>query len=261
VSGLGEIGYHTTMIESGWHLSRCGPAVDTCIESSLLDEMGSALVSASILPQVIEVDRHVSSVVGTKRTFGMLDDLSTAYGQNGRPDLVIAHSLAPHPPMLLDAECESQGPSPTRSSLLLAFEGWDAALIAERAQTFRDQVTCIDSLVRSFVQSLPAETGVVVVGDHGSEIRGQVSVPPLGWNEAMLRERLQTLAAVRFPGCEPSVRATIEVVPELLSCLGLEVEDPALSAQIMANVKQADGSEYPLYEIPPDQVRRLLPPG
>src|SRR5690606_24932915 len=70
VRGLEAIGYHITMIESGWHLSRCGPAVDTCIGSAALDEMGSALVSASILPHVMGIDRHVSSVVGTERTFG-----------------------------------------------------------------------------------------------------------------------------------------------------------------------------------------------
>jgi hypothetical protein len=259
VRGLRDIGYHTTMIESGWHQSRCGEFIDECVKSALVDEMGSALLSASMIPHLFGIDRHVHTVIGTERTFNALNNLATGYSSNSRPDLVVAHSLAPHPPMLLDQNCARQGPAPNRSSLLLSYDGWDDALIAERATTFMEQVACVDAMVAEFVQSLPAEDVIVVVGDHGSEIRGQVSAPPADWTEDMLRERLQTLAAVRFPGCrEPVVRATVEIVPGLFACFGLDLPKPELSALIMATVTREDGSQYPLYELSAEQTLGLL---
>lgn len=259
VEDLGGVGYHTTMIEAGWHLSRCGEQVETCVKSGLIDDMASALVSGSIVPTLFGVDPDIGTLMATRRTFHELDRLRTQLGDNGRPDLVVAHSLAPHPPMLLDAQCRSRPPSPATSGRVLAVPELGRQLIAERAAAFVDQVTCVDSMVERFVRDLPSGDVVVILGDHGSEILGQASALPSEWTDEMLRERLLTLAAIRVPGCDSTIRATIELVGALLDCMGLDPPSRApLTSRIIPNIRRPDGSNHPVYEIPSQRLERLL---
>lgn len=255
VAGLSGVGYRITMIEAGWHQSVCGSRVEVCVRSGLYDDMTSSLVSASLLPGLAGVDPDLGTRLATERTFETLIELATDETNSG-PDLVFAHSLAPHPPMLLDSECRPRASTPITSGRVLAVPSMDPQLVEARGRAFVDQVACVDRLVGEWLDLVPDDDVVLILGDHGSEALGQAAIEPEEWTVAMAGERLLTLSAARFPGCEMTLDATVALISELFGCLGSEVAAPVdAGTMVIANAFGGEGD--PVYAMAPDMVATL----
>ena len=240
VRGLSDAGYAVTMVEAGWHQSVCGTRIDRCVRSGVYDDMLSSLVAGSLAPSLFGVDPDLGTRFASQRTFSVLEWLAAE--ENGSPRLILAHSLIPHPPMLLDRECRPRGSSAQTSGRVLGLRELDPAIVRARGEAFVDQVRCVDALVEGWLEEVPADDVVIVVGDHGSELLGQAGLPPVEWTSDMVKERLLTLAAVRFPGCDVDTRAGVTVVPSVLNCLGIDAERPTPQSMIIPNVAAEDGA-------------------
>jgi hypothetical protein len=132
---------------------------------------------------------------------------------NGKRDLVVAHVLLPHFPYLLEENCERA----TR----VTDEYLDEA---QRAARYAKQAGCValwlhDQLVT--VDNQPeAEPYVVVTGDHGTALRGQLARPLSSWLQEDIAERSASFALFRLPpGCATDeIVVSPQIVDALLSC-------------------------------------------
>ena len=101
---LDEAGYTITMIESGWSGSACGPDIDVCVESPLLDEATFTALEGTILRPYILASTGYSFTVGAQRSMNWLLENGNALSKDDKPDFVFGHLMAPHPPFFLNRQ-------------------------------------------------------------------------------------------------------------------------------------------------------------
>lgn len=227
VATLKSIGYEFTMIENGWHLSKCGPAVDRCVESHFYDEMLSMLLVRSALSSFSDGELWRAATYGTLHTFDSLMSLTVDLAENETPDLVLAHALAPHPPLLLDESCQWHQGGIGRSGGSLTISNIDEATMGVRIANFLSQVECVNRLTEGFIDVAPPDAVIMILGDHGPDSLGQLALPAAQWTKSMVAERMYTFGAFRIPACTPEISNVVQVVPAMLGCLGFEVHGPA----------------------------------
>lgn len=207
-------GYRFTMVESGLWMSSCGGTVDVCVEAAWLDEAVGVIFERSVFRSWFRWIWGDEFPFSGLHSMAELSRIFTEIGKNGERDLVVAHVLLPHFPYLLEENCER-----TRRFT-------DEVLDQDqRADRYARQAGCVatwlhDQLVT--VSNQPdAEPYVVVTGDHGTALRGQLAKPLSSWLPEDIGERFASFALFRLPpGCptDPIV-VSPQIVDVLLSCL------------------------------------------
>ena len=253
---LSENGYTTTMVESGWSGSACGSVYDLCIRSSFLDEAVYQVVKESMFGLLIEAWRGHASTVGAQRTMAWLLDNGPATANDGKPDFVFAHVMAPHPPFFMDASCDTSY-SLDHSGVTFGKDGVDTAL---REEGYLTQAACIDAFMSSLADRLPPQTLIVFMADHGTDSRIQLAQHPSMWDESEVAERFNILLAVRSgEDCDVGDRVLApNLFRRLLSCLGEEDIDDLVPRMFIYPAARFDGVGVPVIEVESGTVGDLL---
>jgi hypothetical protein len=111
---------------------------------------------------------------------------------------VFAHLVAPHPAFFLDRTCTTDA-EPTRSGTSFYLAGVDDGL---REEYFAEQTHCVDSFMIDLADLTNSDTVVIFTGDHGTDRRAQLSIPPDEWGREGTVERMNVMMAVRTAaGC------------------------------------------------------------
>ncbi len=147
-----------------------------------------------------------------------LDEILLAPSGDNRPVFTFAHVILPHVPLRLAADC-------TRTDGGAASEwGSQPELRAERSMRYRDQVTCVNTLVIDaldrYLDQRPHAI-VMITADHGpgASLNPNHSVQTVP--DGALAERMPILSAYRIPGCEDRYRSDLTPVNgarALLAC-------------------------------------------
>ena len=219
-----ESGYEIVYLESGWAGSRCGVIVDTCVHSSLYDELAGVLLNRTpFYAAAAERLGHPFTCNGIR----VLDQLPEVISRRAaRPRLIFAHSTVPHGPLFLAADC-TVDPDSARSGSKVGFGWMEQDQTAERRGYYIEQVQCVNSKVRAMVEALDDDAIVLIIGDHGPDSFGQPGLPPRQWTPDAAWERMSILTAVRAPDhCSDLLYPEITLVNTfrlVLRCLGADI--------------------------------------
>jgi len=207
---LQSAGFLYTHIESGWDGTTCGPQVDRCVQAPLFDDQTWELAAPTIARSWLN-DRYFT-VSGTFNTADALDRELDTVVSNGSHDFTFAHFLLPHDPILVDANCAKLGEDARREI--------DTGTVRT---AFSDQMACVDRLLITALESVDADTAVLVTGDHGPATRGQLGRSSGQWSNADIAERFSVLLAHKQPDlCPPPVRP--DPMAAMAAILGCAVE-------------------------------------
>ncbi len=201
---LQNAGFQYIHVESGWDGGACRQ-VDVCLESFWLDEANWSLLAPSLFAGTLQDQFGSMIAVNTMRAVEHLTSLEV-FG-NGRHDFVYSHLLLPHAPYVVDSGCNVI-PSAERSL------GNDAP------QLIRHQLSCVDSLLEEIVEKVDDTTAVLIAGDHGLGVGGQVGTAPDEWSDADVADRLGALLAYKLPtGCDEPLHPTnVYVMRAIMEC-------------------------------------------
>lgn len=246
-------GYSTTMIESGWGGSSCG-AVDTCISAPFLDESVFWALEGSPFRRNVLSRYGYSFTAGARHSMDWLLDNTETINQNGTPDFVLGHVMAPHPPFFLDQECDVVFEE-RRSGVQFARSGvsFDA-----RASFFDEQANCIDNFMLSLGGLIDDETVVIFVADHGTDSRNQLISSSSNWGPDEVDERMRVFLAMSEAGCDFQDGIVLpEVLAMVLECIS-GVEQGHIEQRIFIGEAPGASSDRSVRELSPDRVRQLV---
>jgi hypothetical protein len=210
-------GYESVMIESGWSGSDCGPKIDRCVASPLLDEAMFFVIDRTVAaPSVLESFGYAFTV-GAQRSMSWLLENGPALSRDDQPNFVFAHLMAPHPPFFLDQDCNTVY-TRDRSGVLFARSRDD---VDERREAYLEQARCVNDFMIDLADSLDPGVVVVYVADHGTDQRNQLTRDPSSWSQVDLIERFNIFLAVRGePNCPVGDPVMIpNIFRRLLSCI------------------------------------------
>ena len=149
-----------------------------------------------------------------------LDVLSThaSSSDTGR-DFVFAHVLIPHPPHQLTADCTVRV-SKDRSGSYVQL-GVAEAFPSLVASEYEQQRACLNGRLQDLLAALPNDASVVLTGDHGTDLRGQLDKAPANWSESDIQERFSIFHAARLPkGCRlTSARDLVNLIRSEIACV------------------------------------------
>ena len=170
-----------------------------------------------------------------------VDNVSTLV-ENGIPDFLFVHVLAPHPPLFLEADCQIASDGRNLGGIYMGVAGVSSETARIRLDGYVNQVECVNGFVRELADAVSGTDSLVfMTGDHGSDVLSQLSMVPEDWSDPQLLERMSVFLAVKTPsGCENQTSlVTVALFRSLVSCAG----DVDL-APIEANA----------FVVPPDEV-------
>jgi hypothetical protein len=222
-----EAGYEIAYVENAWQGSHCGAAVDICVRDGLIERVLWNLGQVTILAPILTATRpHPFNTVSLEQ-MESLPDYVAAKRTAGVPRLTYAHMILPHPPFLLNAQCERQN-TPVRR----AFTTASPELIENRRDFYVAQTTCTNNKLLESLKQIIADrpdTVIMITGDHGSGSTRLANEPVEEWSDDGVAERMSILSAYRMPGCESFTYPSITPVNgarAVTSCV-LEMEiDP-----------------------------------
>jgi hypothetical protein len=194
VDFLKAAGYEFHYVESPWGISACGPSVDVCYPYWTIAETAKWLTEFTIFAALTDVGLWTVSTDHSLRQFETLHNLATNTVDS--PRLVYAHIGIPHPPFLLDAQC-NRWDNPTPSA-------WLTEIAPDQ---YLDQIRCVNRQVRELVEAIDRsnpDTVVVLTADHGVALNDQWTIPPEKWSLEQIQEKTAILSAYRFPSSCPS---------------------------------------------------------
>lgn len=208
---LRTAGFDYIHIESGWNGDICGRA-DVCLDSSWPDEINWQLLGASALGPVME-SRWASQNVGNSKT--VVDQLvSLDVFDDGRHDFVYAHMMLPHSPFVVDEECILRPPV--------------ERIDTEDPDNVSSQLACVDGMLARIVDRVGPNTAIMIIGDHGTATRDQLSRDTSEWTDADIAERLGAFLSYRMPpDCTGPEMATNMLTLRAIVACAIQVELPS----------------------------------
>jgi hypothetical protein len=251
-------GYESVMIESGWSGSRCGDAIDRCVSSSFLDEAMFSMLAGTVGgPAMLETFGN-SFTVGSRHAMNWVLENGPEIAVDGRPTFVFAHVMAPHPPFFLDGNCRTVFDG-GRNGYLFARPTDD---VSARREAYLEQAQCLNGFMMELSDSLPEDTILIFVSDHGTDKRNQLSREPETWTQEDLTERYNAFLAVRDgPGCSVGDEVILpNVLRRVLSCLSAEGLEDLEPRMFMYAPFGADGRSSPVTELDQKDVLGFLGP-
>lgn len=244
-------GYHITMIESGLWMTSCDGIVDNCGESGVFDEAMGVLLAQSAADWWYRTWWGDAMVQSGLRSMSSARDAMLALTDNGRADLLFAHLLLPHVPYVLDSDCELHEHS---------HESYISR--EERLAAYQSQAGCVLSWLGTTIEEVDAASEeiptVVVVGDHGTNLAGQLTFPVKEWGSQEIAERLAAFSAMRLPESCPDrqLGATPQLTRHLISCLwGISDAVPARHFLLSYGDDPPRALEYPHHLLPTSAER------
>ncbi len=238
-------GYETHMIESGWSLGACGPEIDRCRPSPLLDEATYLTLRHTAAAPLLDGSPGPYAL-GTLEGFEWLHDHSGRLSQSPSPDFLFMHVVSPHAPFFIRSDCSVEV-SAARSGGRFNISG-----VTEEAREryFVEQMDCLDRLMIRVADEVEPDDVLIFVSDHGSNRRDQIDVSFTNWSHEAIVERMNTFLAVRLPedcsvGDEVLVPNLFRVV---LGCLSPSTVE-TLPERMWVN---------PMQELEPEVVRALV---
>jgi hypothetical protein len=134
-------------------------------------------------------------------------------------ELVVAHILLPHPPLLLDTSCQLSY-EPNLAFMSGGHPDDSVDLAMKRHLAYLSQLECLNHrLLRVLKNPSFAESVVVVMGDHGSDSQGQLVIPTAHWTDSMVSERMNTILAVRGCGVGTLPETSIDTLGFVRHCV------------------------------------------
>jgi len=253
---LADNGYRTTYIESGYSRSYCADTVDVCVASTFLDEGTHWILAQSVLGMELRERTGSAFTQGTLHTMEWLRDHVDSIAANGQPDFVFASVLAPHPPLFLDAECN------------IVFEYWRVGnsvyagdeIVEERQDALIEQSKCVADFEDEFFMTVPDDSVVIFLSDHGGDSLGQMSKAARIWDQPDIVERLNVHFAARVPlECTFGEDVLLtEVLRELLWCLAdAEPSSRHLDAKMFTASRIEGTTDYELDELTPEEMESV----
>jgi len=216
VSTMVAAGYRYTHVESGWGGTRCGPAASRCIAAPFLEETVWSFVQRTALGPMMRVWFGHSFLVDALDRLAVLETLSM---DPTVAELVVAHILLPHPPLLLDTSCQLSY-EPHLAFMSGGHPDDSVDLAMKRRLAYLSQLECLNHrLLRVLKNPSFAESVVVVMGDHGSDSQGQLVIPTAHWTDSMVSERMETILAVRGCGVGTLPETSIDTLGFVRRCV------------------------------------------
>jgi hypothetical protein len=173
---------------------------------------------------------------GALHSMAWLDAELESLLTNDRADYVYVHILAPHPPLFLQPGCESE-PRPELAGFTIGTPMATPEELASIEAGYANQVQCVNLALGRAAQ-MAADNGAVMVmfGDHGSDLSGQLFSVGAEWNDAQIFERFRPFFAGVGPGCDFSdLGSLINVGRRILTCLGDDSLPDLSSRSFVAN--------------------------
>ena len=216
VSSMADAGYRYIHVESGWGGTRCGSAPDHCIAAPFLEETVWSYSQRTALGPMMRVwYGHAFLVDGLDR----LEALGKLEMDPTVPELVVAHILLPHPPLLLDSSCDHSY-EPNLAFMIGGHPNDAVELKAMRRSAYLEQLECVNSRLLEVLEGSEFEESVVVImGDHGSDSQGQLVTPVANWTDSMIKERMSTITAIRGCGDGATPETTINTLRFVQHCV------------------------------------------
>jgi hypothetical protein len=205
MASLKQAGHSFRMVPTNWSRSECGTLVDHCFPTSGYDEHWYFLMLETPLPNIFPRLLPHPWPTGGIRTLELISTISSAYEH-----VTFVHSLASHPPPVIDAECN---PVPAAVD---ALEG---------------QLLCTHVVLQDALASIDLTTDIVIItSDHGYDL-GDTSAAASTWTDSVARARFSAFAAISTPdNCESSFPERLsapQILPLVLNCYGAELGIPA----------------------------------
>lgn len=206
-------GYDFVYVESPWGISACGTSVDVCFPYWTLGKTAQWLTEFTIFAELTSIGSWTDSADYALQQFDTLQELAASPASS--PRLIYAHVGVPHPPFLLDAQCE-RWDNPNAGE-------WRIALASD---PYLDQLRCVNRRLQELVETIDradADTVVWLTSDHGIALHDQFATPPEAWNPAYVDENTAILSAYRLPAdCQNPMAPDLDVVNSLrltIDCL------------------------------------------
>jgi len=229
---LTDSGYSQTYVESGWLGTRCRSLVDDCVAVPWPDETIYDMSLRSLLRGLPGFEVGQSFGRGARHSLEWLENDLDRYLANDVSDYVYVHVLAPHPPFFLTSSCEMI-PTTELSGFTSNAPGLSEDQMDIRSEGYLDQVRCVNRVLASVAEAAVANNAIVVMfGDHGSDIGGQLQLDSSEWTDAQIRERFGPFFAGYGPGCDfEDLGSLVNVSRRIVACLSSdEVADLPLRA-------------------------------
>lgn len=249
---LEQAGYTMTMVEPAWAGSQCGPRVDSCVEAPALDQVLFHALERTLFGPLFA--RMIGSPwrYTASRTVSWYEENLQDLTQNRQRDFVFAHVILPHPPFLLTEDCEME----YREEFATPFVRHTVPGLVEAQLR---QMACVDQHLVQVADLVGPEALLIVVSDHGSELRSQVSRDTLSWTEEDIAERMSVLFAIRGPeDCHPTEPIMIpNIFRAVMRCMGTDIADLPPRMMLASALEDEEGLPY-LAELDSGRVMDLI---
>jgi hypothetical protein len=228
-----KIGYNYVHAGSGWIGANCSGAEDVCLSSERALAQSSELQNALVAMTPLRLLRW--KFEDPTDALGGLFEVTEALSTNALPQpfFLFAHVAAPHPPFTRKADC-----SPRDSSRSLSEWG--------HPSHYGDMVLCTNRDVEGLIQLLGKRDPhaiIVIFSDHGSAFTNPFESEFGKWTDSMLRERLPSLIAAKFPDeCSrwfSDGMTNVNLVRFMLGCLQNRPPNYIPDRRFFANYKNA----------------------
>ena len=219
VHALKNEGYRHVYVESGWLGTVCGSEVDICVGARWPDETIYDFAYRTLLRGLPGFEVGRSFTEGAIDVMEWMDSELETYLNDDQPDIIFIHLLVPHPPMFLSADCVPNWRD-GYTGFAVGRLGMDEETSAMRGDAYIQQVECVNSVLLRFGSNLSSDSAVVIMGDHGPDLQGQLFLPASDWSADQRKERYEVFFAARVPGCDmSSIESLVNVARRVLSCI------------------------------------------
>lgn len=251
---LGNSGYESVYVESGWLGTRCGPSVSICVKGPWPDETYYDIAYRTLLRDLPGFVTGTSFSRGAIHTIEWLQNDLEAYLSNDRPEYIYVHMLAPHPPLFLNSSCEGER-NAELGGFSITYPGRPDSENQVRRDAYVSQVECVNGVILD-VADMVMEWGanLVFLGDHGPDGQAQLYTNGGDWTESQIAERLGTFAAVYTPDCPVELATSIvDLLPPVLRCLGGPSIEERIPRAFVAR-RDAEGTHVVETDVPDSLV-------
>ena len=216
---LRRSGYQQTYVESGWLGTSCTKDVDQCVTAPWPDESLYDNAARSLLRGAGGFEEGRSFARGTLHSIDWLDRNMESYLTNNTPDYLYVHLLAPHAPLFLDADCHLKATAAT-AGFTLGTPSTDENDEIRKA-AFGQQLLCVNAALLRATEKVAQHDGVMLLfGDHGTDLGGQLYIDGRDWDVGQRWERFHPLVAGFGRGCDfGDVGSLVNLGRRLVSCL------------------------------------------
>ena len=229
VRTLKELGYFYVHGSSEWWGNRCGPAVDQCLGGPLMDITAFDLLQATPVRTLLFPDSGDPGAATTLQRIAELESWEeTSATWPDQPKFVFMHVILPHPPLYLDASCDSRSGEVFSQRRLNAYPSLDEEVVRVRMAAYVDQVNCANEFVRHVVDAAGPDSIVILTADHGPDSRAQLSRTAELWDPDAVIERMSTFTSIRLPDACQEPDEDFDLVNIFRVVFGCIVDDPGL---------------------------------